>query len=192
MTLNQFNNRSKLNALMLNELETRGHKFTKSDMGYYIGNVLGAFDVYSLYCMTYTKAQMRAEFDRVFGTDEEPSTIQFSDGYKFEQVSYEIAEKIWNRTEVYGIRLGEESEALIQCEEDLNDFDTFGIEYKVAPQKSYEVTLFLTLPNTPQPREMTTHTVFATSVAEAKQTAKNKADSEFSAYESSVASIVEL
>ncbi len=56
--------------------------------------------------------------------------IVFSDGFKFTKVSYEYAVANWNKEQIYGIRVDEESEALIQCEDDLKAFDTFGTETK--------------------------------------------------------------
>jgi hypothetical protein len=56
--------------------------------------------------------------------------IEFSDGYKFKKVTKDYAAKNFNKIEVFGIDLSNESEGLIESKNDLNSFDTFGIEFK--------------------------------------------------------------
>jgi hypothetical protein len=56
--------------------------------------------------------------------------IEFSDGYKFKKVSKDYAAKNFNKIEIFGIDLSNESESLIESKNDLNSFNTFGIEFK--------------------------------------------------------------
>lgn len=56
--------------------------------------------------------------------------ITFSDGYKFQEVSKSFAEKNWDKIEIYGINISEESEGLIDSKNDIEDYDNFGIEHE--------------------------------------------------------------
>ena len=56
--------------------------------------------------------------------------ITFSDGYKFQEVSKSFAEKNWDKMEIYGINISEESEGLIDSKNDIEDYDNFGIEHE--------------------------------------------------------------
>ena len=63
-------------------------------------------------------------------TMEKGGFITFSDGYKFQEVSKSFAEKNWDKMEIYGINISEESEGLIDSKNDIEDYDNFGIEHE--------------------------------------------------------------
>jgi hypothetical protein len=55
--------------------------------------------------------------------------IKYSDGFKWRRVSKEEAEKLFDKgEEVYGLRIDEESEALIEDKSDIDAFSDFGTE----------------------------------------------------------------
>lgn len=62
--------------------------------------------------------------------------IEFSDGFKYNEVSKAYAKKNWNNEQIYGLRPDEDSEALIESASDIDDFDTFGVEYKAKVKAS--------------------------------------------------------
>lgn len=62
--------------------------------------------------------------------------IEFSDGFKYNEVSKAYAKKNWNNEQIYGLRPDEDSEALIESASDIDDFDTFGVEYKAKAKAS--------------------------------------------------------
>lgn len=67
-------------------------------------------------------------------TETSNKIITFSDGFKYNEVSKSYAKKNWENEEIYGLRPDEESEALIENASDIDDFDTFGVEYKAKAQ----------------------------------------------------------
>jgi hypothetical protein len=67
----------------------------------------------------------RDTFTNGGGVDE---LIEFSDGFTFKKVSKEYAEKNFENEEIFGINVSEETEALIESKDDLDAFETFGIE----------------------------------------------------------------
>jgi len=71
-------------------------------------------------------------------TDMSDKIITFSDGFKFNKVSKEYAKKNWENEEIFGLRPDEDSEALIENDSDIEDFDTFGTEYKGKAKKPTE------------------------------------------------------
>lgn len=54
--------------------------------------------------------------------------IKYDDGYEFIEVSKEYAKKNWKDKEIFGIELESQSEAVIESEEDLDQFELFGVE----------------------------------------------------------------
>lgn len=56
--------------------------------------------------------------------------ITYSDGFKWEVVPNTFAKNNWDNQEIFGLNVSEETEALIESENDLNEFNVFAVEYK--------------------------------------------------------------
>jgi len=60
--------------------------------------------------------------------ESEGGIIEFSDGYKFREVNKQYAIDNWNTEDIYAINIDDESERVIYNENDISDYDTFGVE----------------------------------------------------------------
>ena len=87
----------------------------------------------------FEKAQEEAEEMLERGEDyEKGGIISFSDGFIFKEVSKEYAKKNWNKREIFGINQSEETEGLIDSSDDLEDFDTFGIDISESDERIHK------------------------------------------------------
>ena len=72
---------------------------------------------------------LRNEIDKMLSKYATGGIIEFSDGFKFKEVSKDYALKNWKGQEIYAINLDDESERLIESENDIKDYDMFAVEY---------------------------------------------------------------
>lgn len=116
--------------------------------------------------------------------------IEYADGYQYKKVSRAYVQKHWEDEEIFGIHLEDNSEALIESESDIDDFEYFGISLKKQPKPQWEVTLML-VKDAARDSDLKTpeltraeHRVWANSEKEAIKIAKEIDDTSLSVWES--------
>jgi hypothetical protein len=60
--------------------------------------------------------------------------ITYDDGYQFKKVSKQYARENWQNEEIFAINLDDQTERVIESEDDIDSFDLFGVEME---QKKY-------------------------------------------------------